>query len=247
MTKASSGKASAGGRLQSSDDAVLREYVPGDDPRRMHWASAARRGRLLVRADESAGVRPVSVLLDRGLLPQQQDAATVAFNRPAGLHDGEWAVDLTASLATSFLDAGHPTRVLWTSTSPSVDEQRFVPTRAARHVLLDACVDVGGHRGPSEAARATCTTARALRLARRPSEMVLAVLGPQGPQARRELATLGADRSCWAFLVAPRGRAARPDAEDTVTELVAAGWHVVPCEARTDITRAWALLVEGAP
>ncbi|MBO0607477.1 DUF58 domain-containing protein [Myceligenerans salitolerans] len=239
-------RASAGGSLQSSDDAVLREYVPGDDPRRVHWASAARRGQLLVRADESAGVRPVSVLLDRGLLPHQQDGAATAFSRPAAVGDGEWAVDLAASLATSFLEAGHPARVLTTSAAPAVEGVRFVPTRSARHVLLDACVDLHGHRGAAEAEHAAGTTARALRLARRPSELLVAVLGPQGPDTRRELATLGADGSCWALLVAPRGKGFRHDLDDTAAELTAAGWHVAQCEARTDIERAWALLSEGA-
>nr|WP_246012400.1 DUF58 domain-containing protein [Myceligenerans xiligouense] len=237
-------RASAGGSLQSSDDAVLREYVPGDDPRRVHWASAARRGQLLVRSDESAGVRPVSVLLDRGLLPHQQDGAA-AFSRPAAVSDGEWAVDLIASAATSFLDAGHPSRILTTSAAPAVEGVRFVPTRSARHMLLDACVDLHGHRGPAEAAHAAGTTARALRLARRSSELLVAVLGPQAPDTRRELAALGADGSCWALLVAPRGKGFRHDVDDTAAELTAAGWHVARCEAGTDIERAWALLSEG--
>ncbi|GAA1873062.1 DUF58 domain-containing protein [Myceligenerans crystallogenes] len=238
-------RASAGGRLQSSDDAVLREYVPGDDPRRVHWASAARRGQLLVRADESAGVRPVSVLLDRGLLPHQQDNGT-AFSRPAAVADGEWAVDLTASLATSFLDAGHPARILATSTAPAVEGERFVPTRASRHLLLDACVDLHGHRGAGEAEQAAGATARALRLARRPSELLVAVIGPQGPDTRRELAALGADGSCWALVVTPHGKGPGHDAEDTVAELTAAGWRVARCAARTEIERAWALLTEEA-
>ncbi|MBL0887439.1 DUF58 domain-containing protein [Myceligenerans indicum] len=238
-------RAAAGGRLQSSDDAVLREYVPGDDPRRVHWASAARRGQLLVRADESSGVRPVSVLLDRALLPHQQEGAAAAFSRPAAAGDGEWAVDLVASVATSFLDAGHPARILATSVAPAVEGVRFTPTRSARHVLLDACVDVHGHRGATEAAHAAGTTARALRIARKPDEILIAVLGPQAPDARRELAALGADGSCWALLVTPRGKGIRHDVEDTAAELTAAGWHVAQCEARTDIERAWALLNEG--
>lgn len=239
-------RASMGGALQSSDDAVLREYVPGDDPRRMHWASAARRGQLLVRADESAGVRPVSVLLDRALLPHQQDGGTTAFSRPAAVADGEWAVDLVASMATSFLDAGHPSRILTTSAAPAIEGVRFVPTRSTRSLLLDACVDLHGHRGSAEASHAAGTTARALRLARHSGELLIAVLGPQEPDARRELAALGADGTCWALLVAPRGKGMRHDADDTATELTAAGWHVAQCESRTDIERAWALLSEGA-
>lgn len=234
-----------GARLQSTDDSVLREYVAGDDPRRVHWASAARRGQLMVRADESAGVRPVTVLLDRSLLPHWQESGSL--RRPAAVDDGEWAVELAASIATSFLDAGHPARLVTTSVAPGVDGVRFATTRASRSALLDACVDIRGHRGTSEGQHATSTTARALRLARAPGEIVVAVLGPQGPDARHDLAALGAEGTCWGLLVAPRGAGFQHELDQTAAELRASGWHVSTCEARTDPERAWALLAERAP
>lgn len=234
----------SGARLQSSDDSVLREYVAGDDPRRVHWASAARRGQLMVRADESAGVRPVTVLLDRSLLPHWQEAGSP--RRPAAVDDGEWAVELAASIATSFLDAGHPTRLLTTAVAPSLEGERFATTRASRSALLDACVDIRGHRGSAEGNRATSTTARALRLARTPGEIVIAVLGPHDPDARHNLAALGAEGTCWAILVTPRGAGFQHEMDETAAELTASSWQVSTSEARTDPERAWALLAERA-
>jgi uncharacterized protein (DUF58 family) len=234
-----------GARLQSSDDSVLREYVAGDDPRRVHWASAARRGQLMVRADESAGVRPVTVLLDRSLLPHWQEAGG-GLRRPAAVDDGEWAVELAASIATSFLDAGHPTRLLTTTVAPAVESVRFATTRASRATLLDACVDIRGHRGAAEGHHATSTTARALRLDRTPGEIVIAVLGPHDPDARHSLAALGAEGTCWALLVAPRGAGFQHELDETSTELRASSWHVSTTESRTDPERAWALLAERA-
>ncbi|GAA4717510.1 Uncharacterized conserved protein, DUF58 family, contains vWF domain [Promicromonospora umidemergens] len=233
-----------GARLQSSDDSVLREYVAGDDPRRVHWASAARRGQLMVRADESAGVRPVTVLLDRSLLPHRQEAGSP--RRPAAVDDGEWAVELAASIATSFLDAGHPTRLLTTAVAPRLEGLRFATTRASRAALLDACVDIRGHRGAAEGHHATSTTARALRLARTAGEIVIAVLGPHDPDARHALAALGVEGTCWALLVSPRGPGFQHELDETAAELRASGWHVSTSEARTDPERAWALLAEGA-
>lgn len=237
-------RSATGARLQSTDDSVLREYVAGDDPRRVHWASAARRGRLMVRADESAGVRPVTVLLDRSLLPHSQESGSM--RRPAAVDDGEWAVELAASIATSFLDAGHPARLLPTSVAPSLEGIRFAATRASRSALLDACVDIRGHRGSGDGQHATSTTARALRLARTPGEIVVAMLGPQSPDTRHDLAALGAEGTCWALLVAPRGPGLRNDLDGTARELRASGWHVSVTEARAEPERAWALLAERA-
>lgn len=233
-----------GARLQSTDDSVLREYVAGDDPRRVHWASAARRGQLMVRADESAGVRPVTVLLDRSLLPHSQDSA--GLRRPAAVDDGEWAVEIAASIATSFLEAGHPTRLLPTSAAPTLESVRFATTRASRSALLDACVDVRGHRGAAEGNHATSTTAKALRLARTPGEIVIAVLGPHDPEARHSLAALGAEGTCWGLLVAPRGTGFQHELDETFAQLRTSGWHVSTTESRTDPERAWALLAERA-
>jgi uncharacterized protein (DUF58 family) len=43
---------------------ALREYEPGDDPRRVHWRSSARRGELLVRVDDAPAPGRTVVLLD---------------------------------------------------------------------------------------------------------------------------------------------------------------------------------------
>jgi uncharacterized protein (DUF58 family) len=65
----------------------LREYEPGDDPRRVHWRSSARRGQLLVRVDDAPAPGRAVVLLD---------------TRPA-VHDEssfEDALEVAASVAT---------------------------------------------------------------------------------------------------------------------------------------------------
>ncbi len=48
----------------SGDFLALRDYESGDDPRRVHWRSSARRGHLVVRQDESAAPGRVVVVLD---------------------------------------------------------------------------------------------------------------------------------------------------------------------------------------
>lgn len=243
-------RAATGARLASTDDSVLREYVSGDDPRRVHWAGSARQGRLMVRADESAGVRPVSVLFDRSLLPPPVDPRTGVWPSTRGTRthaEGELAVELAASVATSFLDAGHPARLVASGSGPAP-----VPfasgARTGRATVLDLAVDLRGHRGGADAERALLETVRALRASRSQEEIVVAVLGPQPETALREMAELGVEGTCWALVVAPP--ATRDDdpapGAGTVGALRAAGWRVATCRPGTAPDRAWALLAEGA-
>lgn len=66
----------------------MREYVPGDDLRRLHWATSARRGQLMVREDADPSQPFLTVLLD-----DRADSY------------GEGGLDEAADLAASLLDA----------------------------------------------------------------------------------------------------------------------------------------------
>ena len=238
-------RSTSGARLSSSDDSVLRDYVTGDDPRRVHWASAARHGQLMVRADESASLPPVTVLYDRGLLPHPD------LTRSGGhaLADGEWSVECAASVGVSLLHAGHPVRLVPTSLAPVVDNTGFTANRAGEGPadLLDATVDLHGHHGLSDTDRAATATAEALRTARRPGEITVAVLGPLGPVARHTVASIAGDALHWALVVRPRTWSSqRTEAQETVDALRATGWHVVLVEAGTPLEHAWTMLVEGS-
>ena len=72
----------------------LREYVAGDDLRRVHWRSTARTGTLMVRESVDPSRPDVALIID--------DRA----NAYATEEHLEQAVDLTASLAVSLLAAG---------------------------------------------------------------------------------------------------------------------------------------------
>jgi uncharacterized protein (DUF58 family) len=78
----------------------LREYVPGDDLRRLHWATSARTGTLMVREDADPARPHLAVILD--------DRSS-SYPDPDGFED---AVELAASLLTAAMSAGHPVRLL---------------------------------------------------------------------------------------------------------------------------------------
>ncbi|MHC5019766.1 MAG: DUF58 domain-containing protein [Planctomycetota bacterium] len=76
---------------------ALREYRPGDNPRRIHWRSSARLGRLLVR-EQRAERRGVAVVLVTGAFAPADgaaaldDVADLAATVVHGLHHGGWVV-----------------------------------------------------------------------------------------------------------------------------------------------------------
>ena len=74
---------------------LVREYVAGDDLRRVHWKATARRSHLMVRQDESKRRAPVLVLLD--VRAARHDRASF-----------EVAVEVAASLSTALERAGRP-------------------------------------------------------------------------------------------------------------------------------------------
>ena len=68
-----------GGR--SEEFHALRPYVPGDDVRRINWASSARHDELIVREDEAPTQNHLTVLLDNAALKETEaldKACTVA-------------------------------------------------------------------------------------------------------------------------------------------------------------------------
>src|SRR5437899_3317308 len=59
-------RASIAGRLHRSaaEFYTMREYVTGDDLRRIHWPSVARTGQLMIRQDESTRRSSALLFLD---------------------------------------------------------------------------------------------------------------------------------------------------------------------------------------
>lgn len=182
-----------------TDLVALREYLPGDDLRRVHWATSARSGTLMVREDADPARPHLSLLVD--------DRA-----ERYGGDRFEDAVEVAASLAASVAAAGHPMRLLGTTggldlelpaappgmLAPGADqvlrelsELRSRPGAAAAALALrdvDVVVAVTGDGGPvedlvAEAARATLGVVLVLDAHRAAVEAHGAVLVLHGPRA----------------------------------------------------------------
>lgn len=114
--------------LSPSDIAfhTLRDYVPGDDRRHVHWKSSAKNGRLLVRQYVDTRRSHLAVLL------------SVDMDEYASDDEFELAVSFAASVATQALRDEQ-------TLSLFVGDQQF-PTVNARH-MLDLFSGIEGRRG----------------------------------------------------------------------------------------------------
>ena len=111
----------------------VREYVPGDEVRHLHWKATARTGRLMVRDLADPHRSRTTVLLD---------------NRPGVLTGAlfEEAVDLAASLLCASARAAQDTRlVTWSGREVAVQGGPFAVRR-----LLDELSEVRQDAGAAE-------------------------------------------------------------------------------------------------
>jgi uncharacterized protein (DUF58 family) len=89
---------------------ALRDYEPGDDPRRVHWRSSARAGELLVRVDEAPAPGRVVILFDvrRGVYDDDafESAVEVVASIAASLHRTHQAAEVVTSAGESMRRGG---------------------------------------------------------------------------------------------------------------------------------------------
>ncbi|GAA4431164.1 DUF58 domain-containing protein [Actinokineospora soli] len=88
---------------KGEDDAVVRPYRQGDDLRKVHWRSTAKRDEMMVRVEESPWRGGTTVLLDR---------RTVGHRGTGAASSLEWAVSMAASVCVQLHRHGHQIRLV---------------------------------------------------------------------------------------------------------------------------------------
>ncbi|WP_216216351.1 DUF58 domain-containing protein [Amycolatopsis aidingensis] len=88
---------------QGETDVIVRQYRQGDDLRKVHWPSTARRDEIMVRIEERPWRGGTTVLLDH------RAAAHHGTGPAASL---EWAVSFSASVCLHLRRAGHRVRLV---------------------------------------------------------------------------------------------------------------------------------------
>ena len=223
-------RAAIGARTPAADDTLLRDYRTGDDLRRVHWRSSARRGELVVRQDERAGRRPASVLLD---IPVQ-DA------------DAEWSISMAASMALALIRSGHQVRLLGGGLA---DTRGRAPDsdHTTAEVVLDHAVDLTRPENPGARTARLLAAIDDVATGSGGAELVFAVVGALEADALASLGRIGASSRGWALVVAGSadhpGTATGNEQERTVEALRRAGWTACAVRSGAELTASWDLLL----
>ena len=85
----------------------MREYQEGDDLRRIHWRSSARRDELMIRQDEVRPFPRATILID-----------TRSSSHPGDSSSLEWAISAAASLVWELSHQGFALRIATADTGP---------------------------------------------------------------------------------------------------------------------------------
>lgn len=216
------------------DDSTTREYRQGDDLRRVHWRSTARRGELMVRREEQPWQSRATLLLDRRRAAHLGDGPASSF---------EWSVSALASVAVHLSGRGYAVRLAdgehadigtWAS-GPAGD--------STASTVLDALasVDAGGEVELERAVSAAVSGST--------GGLVVAALGRLAAADVAALARLHQPGTSCVALVADASAEtspARTGAHDSALDLLrATGWDVVRAEPDEALARTWGRVGSG--
>src|SRR5690606_27595786 len=163
-----------------ADDALIREYRQGDDVRRVHWRSTARRDELMVRREEQAWDPSASILLD------SRDSAHAG----RGMHNSiEWAISAAGSVATHFLESGFSVEIFDAGGPLHISGSMGQHSSASRQLVIERLTDLRP--------RSTRTLHYAVESANadRPGQLIVAILGRTTPADAEVLVRVRGSRS----------------------------------------------------
>ncbi len=223
------------------EDVTVREYRDGDDLRRVHWRSSARRGELMVRREEQPWQSRATVFLDTRRISHRGSGATSSF---------EWAVSAAGSVGVHLLRRGFSVRLL-TDAGASVlaTARESGPSVESEGQILDALAVVA----PSSIGHLSQTSLTAS--SDGSHGLLVAVLGVVTPaeaqalvQARQRSSTAFAivlDTPSWAAGNERSPQAVAEQLAESVRMLRRGGWRVCVVRHGTSVPAAWAQLMLG--
>ena len=217
-----------GGAGPGQDALVVRSYRQGDDLRKVHWRTTARRDELMVRVQEWPWRGGITVLLDHRAAAHRGSGPTSSL---------EYAVSLAASVYVHLARHGQRVRL--------VTEDGVV--RPSGTDIRDHTIDTG--LDALAALRATHHRDLASGPALTGGQEVVAVLGAVGPTAVEQLLAhrprgmrshaVLLDVAAWDTEGDGPPAAAAPDPAQAARLLVAAGWSVTVARPEQPPSLVW--------
>jgi uncharacterized protein (DUF58 family) len=213
---------------QGDDDAVVRQYRQGDDLRRVHWRSTARRDELMVRVEERPWHGGTTVLLDRRLDRHRGRGPTASL---------EWAISMCGSICLHLHRCGQQVRLVVEDGQVLVGDN--AETGYSDDVVLDALAMVSP------------THRRDLSVGADPGagHELIAVLGAIEPTEAAELARVRSrrarslavlvDTSTWTGGDGPERGGSVLDPTESAELLRESGWGVVVARQNADLAAIW--------
>lgn len=219
---------------QGEPDMIVRQYRQGDDMRKVHWPSTARKDEIMVRVEERPWSGGTTVLLDHR-------AAAHAGTGPSS--SLEWAVSFAASACLHIRRAGHNVRLVSEHAQPLADLAGDGGPAHDDHLLEALTALQATHQRD-------ITTTGDLGA----GQELIAVLGAINndsvhelaryrPRRLRSLAVL-LDSPSWT--VGASNGAHTPPAEAAAELLRAAGWAVVVAGPESRVPQVWSQLCTEA-
>lgn len=215
------------------DDALVREYHPGDDVRRIHWRSTARWGDLMVRREEQSWDPSASIIVD--------SRATAHAGR--GMANSlEWAVSAAASIATHFLDDGFSVEIYEADGALHVSGSMGQHSSASQQLVISRLTDLRP--------RVTSTMHYAVEAATvdRPGQLVVAVMGRMDAEDAYSLLRVRRNRAQGLALLLDVdtfgdevGNERLKDQNEVATQILRDNqWRVMQVPAGMSVADAWA-------
>ncbi|MGH3096194.1 MAG: DUF58 domain-containing protein [Streptosporangiales bacterium] len=217
------------------DDVATREYRRGDDLRRVHWKTTAKRGELMVRREEQHWQSRCALFLDTRHRAYHGEGPGSAF---------EYAVSATASIGINLVHGGFGLRMVTDAglTLSGYGGLSGMSGGALEGMLLEHLAMVRASRRPGLAAGIAD-----LRASGSTEGLIVAVIGTLEDADADELARLRQGRSTGvAVLVdsaswsSTRSRLRESERyEQVASQLRSAGWRVVPVGYGRSLAKAW--------
>jgi uncharacterized protein (DUF58 family) len=216
------------------DDVATREYRHGDDLRRIHWRTTARRGELTVRREEQPWQSRAAVLLDTRAAAHHGDGPTssleCAISAAASicLHLSQRSVDLRM-----VTDAGEEVSTAGLG-GPGFDNallDALAVMTPSSGALLNAGIESvqrGGGEGLLIAVVGALSAEDAERMAR------------MRDGGRSTKVVFALHTTTWVSRAPGQVEEAARRFADTTTLLASGGWQVIPVERGADLAELWA-------